>query len=141
MWPGCHEPTILLMKRKQLSNQQNNILAVISLPESITLRLEIYCRKYGTYPINYLFTYISSSKYILIGLLINIYSSTPKIMSIGVYYIYLANVLDNKELHISDMVFYFLVSVPLIRSKHVWYMCFTQLREWVYIIIIWLVFV
>ena len=46
-----------------------------------------------------------SSKYTLIGL-IHIYSSTPKVMFTGVCYIYLANVLDNKETHISDIVSY-----------------------------------
>ena len=51
-----------------------------------------------------------SSKYTLIGL-IHIYSSTPKVMFTGVYCIYLANVLDNKEAHISDIVSYFLLTL------------------------------
>ena len=49
-----------------------------------------------------------SSKFILIGL-IHIYSSIPKVMFTGVCYIYLANVLDNKEAHISYIVSYSLV--------------------------------
>ena len=68
-----------------------------------------------------------SSKYTLIGL-IHIYSSTPKVMFTGVYYMYLANVLDNKEAHILS---YSLYSVPLIISKHVqqFRRFFTQLRK------------
>ena len=51
-----------------------------------------------------------SSKYTLIGV-IHIYSSTPKVMFTDVCYIYLANVLDNKEAHISDIVSYSLVTL------------------------------